>query len=137
MVEIDPDRRLTSLLLEMFHSVSTWLSTNKLASVEVHFGDSRYTLLHPSEARPSHSAEFLLHRVVQLQTALESRVLIEQAKGLLAGKLHLAIDEAFEILRHAARRTGRQLHELAEEVVSSNEIPPEITHASRALRDRG
>lgn len=136
MVEIDPDRRLAPLLLEIFHSVSKWLTENKLASVEVHFGDNRYTLLHPSDARPSHSAEFLLQRVIQLQTALESRVVIEQAKGLLAGRLRLAIDDTFEILRQAARKTGRKLHELAEEIVSSEELPAEITHAIRDRRDR-
>jgi hypothetical protein len=136
LVEIDPDLRLTPLLLEIFHAVSRWLSENKLASVDVHFGDNRYTLLHPSDARPSHSAEFLLQRVIQLQTALDSRVVIEQAKGLLAGRLRLALDETFEIIRQAARKTGRQLHDLAEEIVSSEELPSAITHAIRERRDR-
>ena len=136
MVEIEPDRRLAPLLLKVFHSVRNWLSENKLASVDVHFGDNRYTLLHPSDALPSHSAEFLLQRVIQLQTALESRVVIEQAKGLLAGRLRLTVDEAFEILRQAARTSGRQLHELAEEIVGSEELPPELTHALRARRNR-
>jgi hypothetical protein len=136
LVEIDPGRELAPLLLKVFHCVSTWLTTNKLASVEVHFGDNSYTLLHPSEARPSHSAEFLLQRVIQLQTALESRVAIEQATGLLAGRLRLAVPEAFEILRHGARRAGRQLHELAEEIVNSDELPPEIKRALDAWRRR-
>jgi hypothetical protein len=137
LVEIDPDRHLTPLLLKVFQSVSTWLTRNGLASVEVHFGDSStYTLLHPSAAQSSHSAEFLLQRVIQLQTALESRVAIEQATGLLAGRLRIAVGDAFEILRHGARRAGRQLHELAEEIVSSDELPPEIKRALDAWRRR-
>lgn len=136
MVEIDPDQRITPLLLELFHSVSEWLTENRLGSVEVHFGNSRYTLLHPSEARPSHSAEFLLQRVIQLQTALESRVRIEQAKGVLAGRLRVAVEEAFDLLRHAARDAGRQLHELAQQVVDSDELPPEIVKTFRSWRER-
>lgn len=53
LVEIAPDRRLTPLLLHVFQVASEWLNENKLASFEVHFGKTRYTLLHPSEARPS------------------------------------------------------------------------------------
>ncbi len=136
MVEIDPDRKLTPLLLELFHSVSNWLTANRLASVEVHFGENRYTLLRASEARASHSAEFLLQRVMQLEAALESRVVIEQAKGLLAGRMGVAVDEAFEILRRAAREAGRQLHDLAEETLNSEALPPEVKHALDAWRKR-
>ena len=136
LVEINPDERVSSLLLTVFHSVSRWLSRNHLASVEVHFGESRYTLLHPSDARPSHSAEFLLQRVVQLERALDSRIVIEQAKGLLAGKLRLAVDDAFEILRLAARGAGRRLHELAEDVVRAEALPAEIERAFESWRHR-
>jgi hypothetical protein len=136
MVEIAPDRALTPLLLDVFGSVSRWLSQHRLASVEVHFGETRYTLLHPSEARPSHPAEFLLQRVIQLQTALESRTTIEQAKGILAGRLHLGVDEAFAVLRHAARRAGRELRELSGEVLKADELPPEVMRAFEEWRRR-
>ena len=68
----------------------------------------------------------------QLQTALESRVLIEQAKGVLAERLHLDMDEAFGLLRNAARNNNRRLSELAQAVVEgSDQIPPAAATSPR------
>lgn len=53
----------------------------------------------------------------QLQRALDSRVVIEQAKGMLAEQLHVGIDEAFEVLRRHARSNGRKLRDVAGDVV--------------------
>lgn len=53
----------------------------------------------------------------QLQHALNSRVVIEQAKGRLSADLDCTVDEAFEWLRRHARSTNRKLHDLASEVV--------------------
>ena len=39
----------------------------------------------------------------QLEYALESRIVIEQAKGILAERLGLGVEEAFDVLRYAAR----------------------------------
>ncbi|MDP8928089.1 MAG: GAF and ANTAR domain-containing protein [Actinomycetota bacterium] len=54
----------------------------------------------------------------QLQHALDSRVVIEQAKGKLAERLGIDVAEAFEIMRRHARGGGRKLHEVAREVVT-------------------
>jgi GAF domain-containing protein len=59
--------------------------------------------------------------VTQLQTALNSRVLIEQAKGILAERLDLPMDEAFSTLRRHARAHHRHLSELAHAVVTGTE----------------
>ncbi|WP_326566572.1 GAF and ANTAR domain-containing protein [Amycolatopsis rhabdoformis] len=56
--------------------------------------------------------------VEQLQTALNSRVVIEQAKGFLAERLGVETDEAFGVLRRFARSRGRKLSEVAVEVVT-------------------
>lgn len=56
----------------------------------------------------------------QLQRALDSRVLIEQAKGMLAEQLQVSIDDAFEILRRYARSNGRKLHDVAGEVLDGS-----------------
>ncbi|HET7195970.1 MAG TPA: GAF and ANTAR domain-containing protein [Nocardioides sp.] len=55
--------------------------------------------------------------IVQLETALESRVTIEQAKGMLANHLDIDLNEAFGRLRHRARSSRRLLSEVAEEAV--------------------
>ena len=49
----------------------------------------------------------------QLQTALDSRVVIEQAKGIVAATLHISVDEAFVVLRDHSRSTNRRIVELA------------------------
>lgn len=53
----------------------------------------------------------------QLQTALNSRVIIEQAKGMLAQRGDLSMDAAFDRLRHHARSRNVRLSELARQIV--------------------
>ncbi|MFL6073834.1 MAG: GAF and ANTAR domain-containing protein [Mycobacteriales bacterium] len=69
----------------------------------------------------------ILHRdalTEQLQTALNSRVLIEQAKGVLAERLQLDVGDAFTLLREAARNRNRRLSELAQAIVDGSEQLP-------------
>jgi hypothetical protein len=68
-------------------------------------------------------------RVGQLQTALDTRVVVEQAKGVLAERFHLPISEAFLLLRYAARSSRRNIHELAAEIVSARDTPHAVTIA--------
>jgi AmiR/NasT family two-component response regulator len=61
----------------------------------------------------------------QLQTALNSRVLIEQAKGVLAERLHVDLADAFTMLRSSARNHNRRLSDLAQAIVDGTEqLPP-------------
>jgi hypothetical protein len=53
----------------------------------------------------------------QLQTALNTRLIIEQAKGVLAERGSIDMDRAFNLLRTHARSNNRRLAELAREVV--------------------
>ena len=53
----------------------------------------------------------------QLQVALNSRVVIEQAKGILAERLGTTPDEAFLVLRRSARDRNYRLTELAGDVI--------------------
>jgi PAS domain S-box-containing protein len=55
--------------------------------------------------------------IEQLQTALHSRVEIEQAKGMIAARSGLDIDKAFLVLRRHARDNNLRLHTLAHSVV--------------------
>ncbi|MDT5360975.1 MAG: hypothetical protein QOC69_2737 [Mycobacterium sp.] len=61
----------------------------------------------------------------QLQTALNSRVLIEQAKGVLAERQGLDMDQAFVQLRSMARNSNRHLSDTARAVIEnpSNALP--------------
>ena len=53
----------------------------------------------------------------QLQHALDSRVVIEQAKGMIAARQHIDLNEAFGLLRSYARSHNRRLHDAARDVV--------------------
>jgi transcriptional regulator with GAF, ATPase, and Fis domain len=57
----------------------------------------------------------------QLQTALNTRVLIEQAKGVIAERRRLDMDQAFTLLRTTARNSNRLLTDLARAVVDGSE----------------
>ena len=59
----------------------------------------------------------------QLQTALDSRSLIERAKGALMERERLDEQEAFTHLRRAARSSGRKLSEVAAEVAAGLPLP--------------
>ncbi|HEY1522346.1 MAG TPA: GAF and ANTAR domain-containing protein [Solirubrobacteraceae bacterium] len=55
--------------------------------------------------------------VEQLQHALTSRVVIEQAKGMIAEGSDVSVDAAFTVLRAYARGHNRRLSEVAHEIV--------------------
>lgn len=55
--------------------------------------------------------------VEQLQEALDSRVVIEQAKALVAAQRRISIDEAFAVLRRHANDNNLKLRDLAHRVV--------------------
>ncbi len=67
----------------------------------------------------------------QLQTALDSRVIIEQAKGKLAERLGVDMDQAFSLLRDSARSRNLRLSDLARAIVDGTETLTSLT-ASRS-----
>ena len=78
------------------------------------------------EREEPEDAEDLRERVAQLELALESRVVIEQAKGMLAARHHVDLQTAFKALRLTARSNHLILRELALRVISEPETPAEI-----------
>ena len=64
----------------------------------------------------------------QLQAALNSRVVVEQAKGKLAERLSIEMDEAFGLLRVYARNSNQRLTDVARNFVDSAtaDFPPRI-----------
>jgi len=54
----------------------------------------------------------------QLQTALNSRIALEQAKGIVAEQAGLEMGQAFELLRGYARHHNRRLSDVVAEVIN-------------------
>jgi hypothetical protein len=68
-------------------------------------------------------------RAEQLQHALESRIVVEQAKGILSERIGLEMDGAFALLRYAARGAQVKIHSLARLIVESDETPEPVVRA--------
>jgi GAF domain-containing protein len=60
-------------------------------------------------------------RVAQLQGALDSRVIIEQAKGILAERWAMDVDDAFEQMRSFARPRRLRLADVASSIVRGSD----------------
>jgi GAF domain-containing protein len=73
----------------------------------------------------------------QLQTALNSRVVIEQAKGILAERLSLDMNHAFSLLRNAARSRNLRLSDLARALVDGTETHISLTAGPRSKSSTG
>jgi anti-anti-sigma factor len=71
-------------------------------------------------------------RTSQLEHALEHRVVVEQAKGVLMGREDIGVEEAFARLRAVARSLRRPVEELARDVVTGRPLPP----VARSTRQR-
>lgn len=66
-----------------------------------------------------HHRLFQEHDIVQaqLENALESRVVIEQAKGFLSFTNTISVDDAFALLRHHARSNSLRISDVARQVI--------------------
>ena len=63
----------------------------------------------------------------QLQGALNSRIVIEQAKGVVAQARSVSVDEAFTLIREFARSHNRRLIDLAQTIVADLDSVPELS----------
>ena len=75
-------------------------------------------------------------RTAQLQAALDSRVIVEQAKGVLAEREGLTVSAAFDLMRRYARSNQLLLRDVAREVVRGQDVqlPQRIVMCSRRER---
>lgn len=63
--------------------------------------------------------EAAVELAAQLRRALDSRAIIEQAKGLLMASRGVDAQEAFETLVTASQHDNRKLHDIADTVVET------------------
>jgi ANTAR domain len=109
---------LGPLLRELFGSVGRWLDQSRVDSLLLHLDGQEFTLLRPSAERQPDSTASLLERVAQLETALETRIVIEQAKGIVARAAGVDIEAAFDLIRGTARSRRVELHSVAVAIVA-------------------
>jgi AmiR/NasT family two-component response regulator len=80
----------------------------------------------------------LQERVAQLERALETRIVIEQAKGAVAVRCGVAPDVAFQMIRGLARSQQRNMQEFCAEVVENegrlDGMPQTNGHVPLSLR---
>ena len=63
----------------------------------------------------------LFEQARNMRLAMESRAVIEQAKGVLMAQRHVTAEQAFEILREASQRYNRKLRDIATGIVDSTQ----------------
>ncbi len=61
----------------------------------------------------------------QLQQALDRRVLIEQAKGVLIARMGVEADQAFALIRREARSRNRRVTGVAGDVIAGHLPEPQ------------
>ena len=75
------------------------------------------------QERAVHQGEVLTE---QLQGALNSRIVVEQAKGVIAQSYGVTVDEAFAMLRSYCRSHHRRLSDVAADVVTDPATAPDL-----------
>jgi len=106
---------LTDYPLTLLHQDGTLTDVLYNASVYRDFNENVLGVL--AVARDASMLRQQQQLSVQLQNALESRVVIEQAKGIIAQRRAVTIDEAYQLIRAHARNNNASLRTVAEAIV--------------------
>lgn len=102
--------------LNLFHNQPTSLAAHDLQLAQALADAATIGILHERAIRRSETL------IEQLQTALNSRVIIEQAKGFLAHRGGIGVDQAFDLLRAYARSNNLRLSDTALRVIEGGDI---------------
>ena len=100
--------------LNIFRQEDGSMSTENLLAAQSFADMASITILNQ---RLTFEAQLLNH---QLTTALTSRAILEQAKGVLVGRRGLKVDDAFTWMRHHARNNNVKLAVVAQEIVDGS-----------------
>jgi GAF domain-containing protein len=106
--------------LNLFHTTTARLDEHTTGLAQALADIATVAILHQ---RALASTELLAE---QLQVALNDRIVIEQAKGLLAERGRLSVDEAFVALRDYCRAARIALTQTARELVTGNHDPDDV-----------
>ncbi len=71
-----------------------------------------------------HALRAARDRADNLQVALATRGIIEQAKGILMDRHKLTADQAFQVLAQMSMKANRKLQAIADDLVHTGELPP-------------
>jgi GAF domain-containing protein len=70
-----------------------------------------------------HAYESARNMADNLQVALETRAVIDQAKGILMERHKLTADQAFQVLSRASMNSNRKLRDIADHLVRTGDFP--------------
>jgi hypothetical protein len=80
-----------------------------------------YAAVAASNLHTYHAAR---NEITNLQAALETRGIIDQAKGILMDRHKLTANQAFQVLAQMSMKTNRKLRTVADDLVHTGELPP-------------
>ncbi|MGK9148341.1 GAF and ANTAR domain-containing protein [Plantibacter flavus] len=104
-------RKVTIGTLNLFRSKPSRLDDYETRAAQAMADVATIGILHERTVRAGDATR------EQLELALQSRVTIEQAKGVIAFMASVSVEEAFDRLRKHARSTRRPLADVARDVV--------------------
>jgi GAF domain-containing protein len=109
--------------LNLFRSTPTAIPAQATAIAQSFANVATISIL---QTRALHHSEMVTE---QLQAALNSRILLEQAKGILAERRHISLTEAFTLMRTYARNHNRPLSQIAKAVITHAPDTADLTTA--------
>ena len=77
----------------------------------------------PDSTRQHTDVEECQEEVEDLRAALETRPVIDHAKGILIGRRHCTPEEAFAMLAEASQRSNRKVRDVAQAIVQAESEP--------------
>jgi len=99
-------------------------------------GSAPFTAASPTNGDPADPKAFSCSGSRSLRAALDSRIAIEQAKGILAGRLRITVEQSVRTDPGNGPPSQPHVHELAAEIVEHPETPEAITLTTPASTHR-
>ncbi|MET0146209.1 MAG: GAF and ANTAR domain-containing protein [Ilumatobacteraceae bacterium] len=116
--------------LNLFHADETSLNDADIVAAKALADVATIAILQHAAAASAHLVN------AQLNQALNSRIIVEQAKGVIAERQRFSMDEAFKALRNHSRNHNLRLADVAEAVVDGSlgpdSLDPVRTRSRRA-----